>query len=58
MPSTAFRVTVLPPGKLSLQSVPQLIPPGELVTVPLPVPVVETVSVAIPTGGSNVAVLV
>ncbi len=39
----AVRVTALPLGKLAEQLVPQLIPAGELVTVPLPVPAVLTV---------------
>lgn len=56
--AAALKVTDVPPGKLPLQSFPQVIPAGELVTVPLPVPVFETVSVAMPGGGLNVAVLV
>ena len=34
----AVRVTAVPPVKLAEQVTPQLIPAGELVTVPLPVP--------------------
>ena len=39
----AVRVTAVPLGKLAEQLVPQLIPAGELVTVPLPGPAVATV---------------
>ncbi len=41
----AVRVTAVPLGKEAEQMVPQLIPGGLLVTVPLPVPVLTTVSV-------------
>ena len=40
----AARVTVVPLVKLAAQVAPQLIPAGELVTVPLPVPDGVTVS--------------
>ena len=43
----AVRVTVLPLVKLTEHVVPQVIPAGELVTVPLPVPVLLTVSVRV-----------
>lgn len=56
--AAALNVTDVPLGNSLLQSLPQLIPAGELVTVPLPVPVFETVRVAMPGGGLNVAVLV
>jgi hypothetical protein len=37
-PGVAVRVTCVPDWKLALQSVPQLIPEGLLLTVPLPLP--------------------
>jgi hypothetical protein len=40
----AVRVTTVPPAKLSVQSSPQLIPAGALVTVPDPAPVLTTVT--------------
>ena len=40
----AVRVTVVPLVKLAEQVAPQLMPTGELVTVPLPVPAGATVS--------------
>jgi hypothetical protein len=55
--AAAVNVTDVPLAKLALQVLPQLIPPGELVTVPLPVPVFDTVSVAV-MGAVNVAVTV
>ncbi len=54
----ALKVTDVPLGKPPLQSFPQVIPAGELVTVPVPVPVFETVRVAVLWGGLNIAVLV
>jgi hypothetical protein len=56
----AFSVTTVPVGNGALQLVPQLIPPGMLVTVPPPVPAVFTVSVVVVGGGAglNDAVIV
>jgi hypothetical protein len=42
--AVAVRVTVVPEVKYATHSAPQLIPAGLLVTVPDPVPVLETVS--------------
>ena len=53
---TAVSFTTVPAGKDSMQSVPQLMPDGELVTVPLPVPVLPTVSVYVVVFKVNVAV--
>lgn len=44
-PGLAVRVTTVPSAKVAAQVAGQLIPAGELVTVPLPVPAVVTVSV-------------
>jgi hypothetical protein len=44
MSGEAVSVTAVPLGKLAEQVAPQVIPAGELVTVPLPVPAVPTVS--------------
>jgi len=52
----AVRVTAEPLGKLAEQVAPQLIPTGELVTVPLPVPAGMTVSAKV--GRAKVAVTV
>ena len=53
----AVRVTSVPPAKLAEQVEPQSIPAGLLVTVPLPLPAFETVSVGDPEA-VNVAVTV
>ena len=50
------RVTAVLLGKLAEQVAPQVIPAGELVTVPLPVPALLTVRLTV--GRSNVAVTV
>ncbi len=46
----AVRVTAVPSGNVAEQVVPQSIPPGELLTVPAPVPVLVTVRVRLVTG--------
>jgi hypothetical protein len=52
--AVAVSVTAVPTAKSSVQSVPQVIPAGELVTVPEPVPALATLSL---TGGAaNVTV--
>lgn len=51
-PGTAARLTVVPKPKLAEHVVPQLIPAGKLVTVPLPVPDLLTVKA---NAGMNVA---
>src|SRR5436853_6999469 len=52
----AVRVTAVPLVKLAAQVAPQVIPAGELVTVPLPVPALLTVSAKV--GRAKVAVTV
>src|SRR5436190_736268 len=54
--AVAVSVTAVPLAKLAEQVAPQLIPAGELVTVPLPVPALETVRVKV--CGVKVAVTV
>jgi len=49
--ATGVRVTAVPLTKLLEQPVPQLIPAGELVTVPLPVPPRLTVTVKVAAAG-------
>jgi hypothetical protein len=44
-PACPLSVTVVPRGNWAEQIVPQLIPAGSLVTHPIPVPTLETVSV-------------
>ena len=57
--AAAISVTELPLGKLKLQALPQLIPPGALLTTPVPVPALVTVRAAVLGGGAvNVAVTV
>src|SRR3989449_3637914 len=51
----AVSVTAVPPAKLAAQVAPQVMPAGLLVTVPAPVPALETVSVKV---GVKVAVTV
>jgi hypothetical protein len=46
-PAVAVKVTVVPPGKRSLQSPPQLIPAGVDATVPVPVPFLATITVKV-----------
>src|SRR5262249_8018796 len=55
VPSEAASITGVPSSKLFSQLEPQLIPPGELVTVPVPEPLAFTVSVCCPIA-SKVAV--
>jgi hypothetical protein len=50
MSGMAVRVTTLPLGNDSLQSMPQAIPGGELITLPLPVPALLTVMFSIAWG--------
>ena len=44
VPAVAVSVILVPDAKFALQAVPQLIPEGLLVTVPVPVPASETIS--------------
>lgn len=44
VPGVAVSVTLVPEAKFALQTVPQLIPEGLLVTVPVPLPANETIS--------------
>ena len=54
----AVNVTTVPSAKLKVQTAPQLIPAGLLVTVPLPLPVLLTVKVRRTVATLNVAVTV
>lgn len=55
VPAEAVRETVVPSVYVAAQPVPQLIPDGELVTVPLPVPAFATIRVYV---FMNVALIV
>jgi hypothetical protein len=56
VPAVAVSVTVVPLLKLALQAVPQLIPAGLLVIVPVPLPAGTIVKVSMATAIWNVAV--
>ncbi len=43
--ATAVRVTIVPLLKVAEQAIPQLMPEGELVTVPIPLPALDTLRV-------------
>lgn len=53
VPGVAVSVTVVPFVKVATQVGPQLMPTGELVTVPVPGPLLDTVSVQVVGGAGD-----